>query len=182
MDLDNDLSVEERRLAAELSRLVAGPSPRSRAAIMQAVRDAQQERRGHPARRLMLAAVLAALLLVATAVGAFAASSDAVPSSPAYPIRTFGEQFRIALATPAEREQLRISFANARTSQARATLSHGKRADASALLRDSKSYLQQTKQNLGSLPANQQGQIQNQLNQAEADEHEVESELETGDD
>jgi hypothetical protein len=113
---------------------------------------------------------------MASTGGAVAASGDALPNSPNYSLRTLGEQVRLALASPVGREQLRIAFANARTTQAQAILSHD-RSNAKGLLRDSRQYLNQTRNDLGSVPAGQQGQIQNQLNQAEAAEHQAEIQL-----
>jgi hypothetical protein len=119
----------------------------------------------------------AAALLALSSVGALAASTDALPSSPTYSLRFAGEQARLALASPAGRERLRIDFANARINQARAILKQGGLADAKSLLRDSRGYLEQTKKELAGVPPNEQGQIQNQLNQAEANEHQAELQL-----
>jgi hypothetical protein len=88
----------------------------------------------------------------------------------------FGEQVRLALADPAGREQMRIAFANARIAQAQAILAHD-RSNAKGLLRDSREYLIQTRNDLGNVPPGSQGQIQTQLNQAEAAEHQAEAQL-----
>lgn len=179
MELDDEgLSATDRQLARELAALGASPSAEKHAAIMAAVLRSQAApppaiRRWRPA----LVALGASALLVLSSVGGIAASNDAVPSSPTYSLRVAGEQVRLALASPAGREQLRIAFANARINQARAILSHGERADVRSLLRDSRGYLTDTKKDLGNLPANEQGPIQNQLNQAEANEHQAELQL-----
>ena len=175
---EEGLSAAERQLAAELSALGVNPSPQKSAAIMAAVRRSQDVRPTVVRRwRLALVAFGAAALLALSSVGAVAASNDALPSSPTYSLRFAGEQVRLALASPAAREQLRIDFANARVNQARAILSQGGHSDAQSLLRDSRGYLAQARKDLGSLPANEQGQIQNQLNQAETNEHQAEAQL-----
>jgi RNA polymerase sigma factor (sigma-70 family) len=74
-------------------------------------------------------------------------------------------------------EQLRIAFANARIDQARAVLREGDRANARGLLHDSRDYLDQTKKDLSNLPAGDQGQIQNELNQAVTNEQQAEKQL-----
>jgi hypothetical protein len=145
---------------------------------MAAVRRSQESRPSAIAGwRLALVGLGATALLALSSVGAVAASVDAVPSSPTYTLRNVGEQARLALASPLGRETLRIDFANARINQARAILKQGRLADARALLHDSGAYLAQAKKDLGSLPPNEQGQIQNQLNQAEANEHQAEGQL-----
>lgn len=175
---DEGLSAAEQRLAGELAALGVNPSPEKSAAIMAAVRRSQDVRPTLVRRwRLALVAFGAAALLALSSVGAVAASNEALPSSPTYSLRFAGEQARLALASPAGREQLRIDFANARVNQARAILRQGARTDARSLLRDSRGYLAQAKKDLGSLPANEQGQIQNQLNQAETNEHQAEAQL-----
>jgi hypothetical protein len=175
---DADLSSTERELAGELAGLGVDPTHAKHAAIMAAVRRSQEARPPVMGRwRFALVAFGAAALLALSSVGAVAASNDALPSSPTYSLRLAGEQFRLAVASPAGREQLRIDFANARISQALAILRQGDRTDAKSLLRDSRGYLAQAKKDLGSLPANEQGQIQNQLNQAEANEHQAELQL-----
>jgi len=178
MELNDGLSAPERTLVGELAELGVTPSPDKRAAIMAAVRRSQSARPSAVVRwRPALVGLGAAALLAAGSVGAVAASSDALPSSPTYSLRNFGEQARLALASPLGRENLRIDFANARIDQARAILRQGRLADAKALLRDSGAYLAQAKKDLGSLPANEQGQIENQLNQAQANEHQAQLQL-----
>jgi hypothetical protein len=179
MELDDEgLSATERGLAGELAQLGVNPSPEKHAAIMAAVRRSQPVR--SPAIggwRLPLVALGAAALLVLSSVGGIAASNDALPSSPTYSVRVGTEQVRLALASPTGKEQLRIDFANARISQAKAILRQGDRADAKGLLRDSRGYLAKAKSELGGLPANEQGQIQNQLHQAEANQQQAEFQM-----
>ena len=165
---DQDLSPQERALATRIAQLASDPIPERSLAIMAAVRSArptqQTMNRGW---RLGFAGVVAVAILLLSTMGVFAASNEALPSSPAYSLRVVGEQVRIALAGPPDREQLRISFAEARTAQARSRLEHGDRNNATALLRDSRGYLVQARNDLGLLSQDQQGQVQNQLNQAE---------------
>lgn len=179
MELDEEgLSASERLLAGELARLGVNPSPEKHAAIMAAVRKSQDVRPAVFGRwRLALVGLGAAAILMATSVGAVAASNEALPSSPTYSVRVAVEQVRLALASPSGREQLRIAFANSRTNQARAILRQGDRSNAKGLLHDSRDYLDQTKKELTTLPAGEQGQIQNQLNQAEANQQQAEKQL-----
>jgi hypothetical protein len=178
MELDDqDLSGDERRLAAELGGLARDAGAERSARIMAAVRSARAPRRAvFGPWRLALAGVGAVGILMASTGGAVAASSDALPSNPNYSLRMFGEQVRLALADPAGREQMRIAFANARIAQAQAILAHD-RSNAKGLLRDSREYLIQTRNDLGNVPPGSQGQIQTQLNQAEAAEHQAEAQL-----
>ncbi|HEV2033725.1 MAG TPA: DUF5667 domain-containing protein [Candidatus Dormibacteraeota bacterium] len=173
----DDLSAAERRLASELSQLAIGPTPERRAAIMSAV----SRRTGWPPVvigrwRPALAGLAAAAAIAACTIGV-AASGDALPSSPAYPVRLVGERIRITVAGPADREHLRITFAHERIRQATARLSHGDRSNAEELLHDSRAYLTDAKNELRDAPAGEQGQIQNQLNQAQADEQQAETQM-----
>jgi hypothetical protein len=175
---DQDLSAEEQRLAADLARLAVDPSAERGAAIMAAVRGSHpQDRSAVRPWRLVLAGVGAIAILMAGTVGAVASSGEALPNYPNYSLRMFGEQVRLVVADPAGREQLRISFAKSRIYQARSILTLGDVSNARGLLRDSREYLAQTRKDLGSLSSSEQGQIQNQLNQAEADEHQAEMQL-----
>ena len=175
---DQDLSAEEQRLAAELARLAVDPSAERRAGIMAAVRGSHpQDRSAVRPWRLVLAGVGAVAIFMAGTVGAVASSGEALPNNPNYSLRVFGEQVRLVVADPAGREQLRISFAKSRIYQARSILTLGDVSNARGLLRDSREYLAQTRKDLGSLSSSEQGQIQNQLNQAEADEHQAEMQL-----
>lgn len=175
---DRDLSADERRLADELASLIQDPSADRRVRIMSAVRNLPVAPPRSVRRwRLAIAAIAAAALLVITSVGALAASSEALPNSPNYHLRSFGEQLRLTFADPTTREQLRISFAQSRISQARIVLQRGDRTDARGLLRDSRQYIAETKQELAALPSGEQGQIENQLNQTQTDQNQAESQL-----
>lgn len=178
---DRELSAAERDLAMRLAQLADDPSPERRAAIMAAVRGAREPRLAPRTTmggwRPALAILAAAVILSASTVGVLAASADALPSSPTYSLRVFGERVRLTVADPTSRAQLRITFAHARIVQARMALGHGDRSDAQVLLRDSRQYIDQAQNELGDVPSGQQGQIQNQLNQAGNDEHQAESQL-----
>jgi hypothetical protein len=181
MELDDqDLTLDERRLAAELGALAEDASAERRNRIMAAVRSSHAPSRSVIGPwRVALAGLGAVGILMASTGGAVAASGDALPNSPNYSLRTFGEQVRLALADPSGREKLRIAFATTRINQAQAILVHD-RSNAKGLLRDSRQYLNQTRNELGTVPSNQQGQIQKQLNQAEAAEHQAEAQLNQG--
>lgn len=175
---DGELSPDEQRLAAELARLAVDPSPERRRRILTAVRAAPAPR---PALlrpwRVAIAVAAALVLLAAGAAGALAASSDALPNSPNYPLRSIGERVRLALADPAGREQLRISFAQSRIAQARTVLKRDDRSNARSLLRDSRAYLGDAQQDLHNVPSGEQGTVQNQLNQAQAQQDDAEGQL-----
>lgn len=176
--IDLDLSPEEQGLAAELASLTQDPGAERRAKIMAAVRNARSGRRAFVrAWRLAIAAAVAVSVVAAGSAGAVAASADALPNSPTYSLRSLGEQVRLTFADPAAREQLRIDFALSRISQARVALQHGDRSDATVLLRDSRHYLTETKQDLGNLPSGEQGDVQNQLTQAEDKQNQAEGQL-----
>lgn len=180
MELNDDegLSASERNLASALSQLAADPSPKRHAAIMSAVR--QKTGQGHLVIgrwRPALAGLAAAAALTASTVGAFAASGDALPNSPEYQVRLVFERVRLTVAGPADREELRITFADARITQAHARLSQGDRANAEGLLRDSRAYLAETKNELGNVPAGERGQIEEQLTQAQADQQQTETQV-----
>jgi hypothetical protein len=179
MELNDDdgLSASERRLVSLLSELADDPSPQSQAAIMAAVSKATRGRPIGIARwRPAIAGLAAAAAIVGSTVGV-AASGEALPNSPAYPVRVAVERVWLTVSGPTDREHLRLTFANARISQAKSQLSQGDRANAESLLRDSRSYLNDAKNDLGGVPANEQGQIQNQLNQTQADEQQSETQL-----
>ena len=176
----NELSPAEQEIAGRLWKLAADPAPARRDSIMQAVRAATlvavPRRQQHLHRRIMLAAVLAAALLPASAVGAVAASSQALPDSPAYALRFTGEQVRLAVASPVGREELRIRFARDRFHQAQAVMS-GQRSDATRLIHDGSDYLEQARHDASSLSAGEQSRVENQLNQAGADQAAAENQL-----
>jgi hypothetical protein len=178
IDNQDNLSADERRLASQLETLAVSPSPEQRANILAAVRAAQPASRSFIGRwRVALAVAGAAAILMTSTVGAIASSGDALPNNPKYSLRVFGEQVRLALADPTTREHLRIAFANTRIAQAQSTLSHGDRSNAKGLLRDSHQYLDQARKDIGNLPRSEQGEVENQLNQAQANEHQAEAQL-----
>jgi hypothetical protein len=179
MDLNEpDLSAGERRLAAEIADLTDDPGAERRARIMAAVRNAPGPRPGSVRRwRLAIAAAAAVFVFGASSIGAVAASADALPSSPTYSLRSFGEQVRLTASDTTTREQLRLAFARSHISQARDVLQHGDRSDAAGLLRDSRQYLLETRNDIGNLPSGEQGSVQNQLNQAEAQQNQAEGQL-----
>jgi hypothetical protein len=176
----DDLSPAELDLASQLSKLASDPSPAAREAIMGAVRTAvahsAQPRRWPNALRLTAAAVVAVALVLGTSIFAFAASSTALPDSPAYGLRSVGEQLRIAILAPTDRELLRITFARDHFRQAQ-DIAHRDRPDAVRLLKDGRAYLDDARKNLPSVPSGEQGDVQNQLNQADAQQGQTTTQL-----
>jgi hypothetical protein len=75
------------------------------------------------------------------------------------------------------REQLRVAFAQSHISQARAVLLRGDRSDAKGLLRDSREYLAETRQDIANLSSGEQGAVQNQINQTEVQQSQAEGQL-----
>ena len=183
MAMNDELSPVEQDLAGQLSRLTVDPTPDARKSIMRAVSAARHaEPRAHRWRlrwRVTTAVVAAILVLIAGTVGAFAASTQALPNSPAYTLRGAGEQIRIALASPVGREELRIQFARERFHQVPA-IAHRSRSDAMRLINDGSAYLDETRRDLPSLSADEQGQIENQLNQAGQDQQGAQGDLNQG--
>jgi hypothetical protein len=178
--MNDELSPVERELANQLSGLAADPSPADREAIMRAVRTAVRapapaERWRRPW-RVAAAAMAAALVVLTGTVGVLAASSQALPDSPAYALRFAGEEVRLVVSSPMAREELRIQFARERFLQAKAVVPRS-RSNAKRLIDDGSSYLNQTRRDLPSLPADQQGQVQSQLNQAGQDQQAAEEDL-----
>ena len=171
--MTDDLSPAQRELAGELSKLASDPSPATAGSIMRAVRTAV--RAEVPVKRWRLrwrfaGVMLAALLILVTgSVGAVAASSQALPNSPAYTLRYFGEDVRLVVASPVGREQLRIQFARDRFTQAKQVV-RDNRADAKRLVADGSDYLNQAQRELPSLSADEQGQVESELNQAGREE------------
>jgi hypothetical protein len=120
---------------------------------------------------------MAAVLVVITGtVGVLAASSRALPDSPAYALRFAGEEVRLAVASPVGREQLRIGFARDRFQQAQGIVRRSP-SDARRLIDDGSNYLEQTRRDLPSLSADQQGQVESQLNQAGQDQQAAQNDL-----
>jgi hypothetical protein len=172
----DDLSPSEQQIARDLSALAADPSPVSRSSIMQGVRAARRPAPSGMRWRVLIAVAAAVLLLASGTVGAMAASSQALPDSAAYPLRFAGEGIRLAIASPVDREHLRIDFARDRFRQAIEVV-RDNRADAKQLIADGREYLDQTRRDLPSLSADQQGQVETEINQAGEDQKSAESEL-----
>ena len=178
--MTDELSPTERKLASELGHLATDPDASTRISIMRAVMGATRAESA-PRQlgwrwRFLAAAAAAVVLLSAGTVGAFAASSNALPKTPAYQIRLAGEEIRLTLADQRNREQLRIGFARDRFRQAQ-QIAHSDRADAQLLVDDGRGYLIQTRKDLGSVPSDEQGQVQNQLNQAEEDQNQTQNQI-----
>jgi hypothetical protein len=180
MTMTGELSTSEQEIADRLWKLAADPSPASTESIMRAVRAVRPATvprpQQHLRRRIVLAAVLAAALLAASGVGALAASSQALPDSPAYTLRFTGEQVRLAVASPVGREELRIQFARDRFHQAEAVMAEN-RSNATKLIQDGSYYLGQARNDVSSLSSGEQGRVENQLDQAGADQAAAENQL-----
>jgi hypothetical protein len=82
--------------------------------------SATVRKRSHPVRRLVLAAVAAAVLLVA---GAVAASADSLPDSALYPLKGVMENVRGALAfSPSDKLAYHLDLARTRLTEAEAMI------------------------------------------------------------
>ncbi|HXN03327.1 MAG TPA: DUF5667 domain-containing protein [Candidatus Acidoferrum sp.] len=82
--------------------------------------SATARKRTHPVRRLVLAAVAAAVLLVA---GAVAASADSLPDSALYPLKGVVENVRGALAfSPSDKLAYHLDLARTRLTEAEAMI------------------------------------------------------------
>jgi hypothetical protein len=136
---------DEMALGARIAELAQDPSDGARARIMAAVRNAPTpatatRRRiagGSRWRPVLVGFGTAALLLFAS-VGALAASSDALPNSPAYKLRLFEENVRVAVADPREKPRLHLQFAAERVRQAKEQIRRGGARVAAELLSDCK--------------------------------------------
>jgi len=123
------LTSEGQRLEALAERLRGVdpmmPSPAAKIRGWNLVSAAVQQSatvhsRHHSVKRLILAAVAAAVLLVA---GAVAASADSLPDSALYPLKGVVEQARAAFAfTPADRLTYRLDLARTRLTEAEAMI------------------------------------------------------------
>ena len=119
--------VERLERLAERLRAVdpAVPSPGAKIrgwnVVLAAVEQSSSVRSGaHPVRRLVLAAVAAAVLLVA---GAVAASADSLPDSALYPLKGVVENVRGALAfSPADKVRFHLDIARTRLIEAQAMI------------------------------------------------------------
>jgi hypothetical protein len=180
MEMMDDLSPSEQEIAGELSTLAADPSRASWDSIMHGIRAARRtaapRARWHLSWHLVMAVAAAALLLGGSTVGAMAASSQALPHSPAYPLRFAGEGIRLAVASPADKEHLRIDFARDRFHQAR-EVARENRSDAKQLIVDGRDYLAQARRALPFLSADEQGQVESEINQAGDDQRSAEGQL-----
>jgi hypothetical protein len=180
MEMTDELSPAEQDLAAELSNLASDPSTTARAEIMHAVvaaaRPTDRVRRLPWAWRTAVAVPLALIMVLATTVFAFAASSTALPDSPAYGIRSAGEHVRLTILGPTDRELLRIAFAREHFRQAQDVV-HRNRSDASQLLSDGRAYLDDARNQLPSVPAGEQGQVENELDQAGQEQTQTENQV-----
>jgi hypothetical protein len=174
------LSPSEQETAQELSALADDPSAASWDSIMRGVHAAlpiaAPSARWHLSGRLVMAVAAAVLLLGGSTIGAMAASSQALPHSPAYPLRFAGEGIRLAVASPADREHLRIDFARDRFHQAGDVVREN-RSDAKQLIVDGRDYLAQARRDLSSLSAGEQGRVESEINQAGDDERSAEGQL-----
>jgi hypothetical protein len=140
---------EDLALGARITHLAQDPSDDARARIMAAVRSAPMPAtaaRGRVAMgsrwRLGLVGLGATGLLLVASAGALAASSDALPSSPAYGLRRFQENLRVAVASQRQQPRLRLEFAEEKLNQAKALVVQGDVSDATRLLEDSQHDLQ----------------------------------------
>jgi gas vesicle protein len=146
---------EELRLRARIAIMAQDPGAEARARIMAAVRTAPMpgtapSRRiamGHRLRMALVGFGASGLLFGATA-GALAASSGALPSSPAYGLRHIEENLRVAVADQREKPRLRLRFAAEKLSQAREQARRGDVSDAARLLSDAKLDLEQAQAEL----------------------------------
>ena len=146
---------EDLRLGARIANIAQDPSAEAQARIMAAVRTAPMPGRaprgriamGHRLRTALVGLGASGLLFGATA-GALAASSDALPSSPAYGLRHIEENLRVAVADQREQPRLRLRFAAEKLSQAREQARRGDVSDAARLLSDAKHDLEQAQAEL----------------------------------
>ncbi len=148
MGVDNDQTNseptdEELALGTRIAQLARDPSGEARARIMAAVRNAPAL--ATPSRqpifaggrwRFVLVGLATAGLLLAASAGALAASSDALPRSPAYRLRLIEENLRVAVADPREQPRLQLQFAAERARQAQEQIRLGDAGVAAELLSD----------------------------------------------
>jgi hypothetical protein len=146
---------DELALAPGIAMLAQDPSEAARARIMAAVRSAPMPATASPRRtaaggrwRLALVGFGAAGLLVVASVGALAASSDALPNSPAYRLRLFEENLRVAVADPRQQSRLHLQFAAEKVRQAKEQIRLGDATVAAELLSDTRHDLSQAETEL----------------------------------
>ncbi len=123
------MTPEERRLERLADRLravdpfVASPGAKIRGwnRVLAAVEQSATVRsRSHPVRRLVVGAVIAAVLLVG---GSLAASADSLPDSPLYPLKGVLENARGALAfSPSDKFAYHLDLARTRLTEADAMI------------------------------------------------------------
>jgi hypothetical protein len=146
---------EDQALAARIAHLAQEPSVEARARIMAAVRSTPMPATAPRSRfasgrrwRVALVGLGTTALLLGASAGALAASSDALPSSPAYGLRRFEENLRVAVADQREQPRLRLEFAAEKLRQAKALTGRGDVNDASRLLVDCQHDLQDAQHEL----------------------------------
>jgi hypothetical protein len=146
---------DELALAPRIAMLAQDPSGAARARIMAAVRSAPMPATASPRRaaaggrwRLALVGFGTAGLLVVASVGALAASSDALPNSPAYKLRLFEESLRVAVADPRQQSRLHLQFAAEKVRQAKEQIRLGDATVAAELLSDTRHDLSQAETEL----------------------------------
>jgi hypothetical protein len=171
MGVEDDLvpaqpSDEELRIGARIAGLAQDPSDEARARIMAAVRSTPMPAAGSRRRvamrrqwRVALAGFGATALLLGASAGALAASSDALPSSPAYGLRRFQENLRVAVADQHQQPRLRLQFAAEKLRQAKVEASHGDVSDAAKLLSDCQHDLEDAQAELHDI--NDPSEVQN---------------------
>jgi hypothetical protein len=140
--LPTDATPADLRLASRIAGLAQDPSDEARARIMAAVRSAPMPvaasgRRFAAGRwRPVLAGLGATGVLLFASAGALAASSDALPNSPAYGLRRFEENLRVAVADPPGQLRLHLQFAADKVRQAKEQVTKGDAGVAAELLSD----------------------------------------------
>jgi hypothetical protein len=118
-------------------------------------------------------AILVVLVVIIGTVGVLAASSQALPDSPAYALRYAGERVRLVVASPVGRVELRIQFARDRFHQVEHVVQQN-RSNATQLIADGSSYLEQAWRDLPSLSAGDRSRVQEKLNQADEEQESAE--------
>jgi hypothetical protein len=179
----DDLSQAQRDVAEQLSQLAADPGDSARMRIMAAVRRAPGrltvgQRRVLWARgwRLALVATAAFAAIVGGASGAMAASSESLPSSPAYTLRLAGENVRLLVTLDrAAKIKLQAAFVADRLRQAREAVSRVSPQVAKELLRDAHAYLADAQRATAELSADERSQAEPTVGDLTVQELNVES-------
>jgi hypothetical protein len=169
--MSDDLSPEQRRVGEEIASLTTDPDAATQEAIMRAVMGAiapaARRRTVHHWRLFTMAAALLALLALGS-VGAVAATGNALPTTPAYQVRLATEDIRLATVSSRERDLLRIRFAVDRFGQSQVIASNNLSA-AQRLFQDGWRYLMDAAADVPSLSLDEQFEVQDKLEKAEAD-------------